>query len=188
MMKTNFAAACVLAALLCVSGAAFAHHMDGRVDGPTKGGHEQHWQHGDWHPLGADKRELLRNAMEAAHKKNAALGKQMYDLHLDMNKVLEADKFDRAAFMADYEKIARLHAKMEQNKANAFASVAGKLTPEERKQASMIVAGGPRHDMMMRRDGKGGWGHPGKEGCDMRGGMHHGANRGMNDNWSQLNR
>lgn len=205
MLNRNFTAALAVVAMLCTSGAAFAHQMESEHgqwvqgdNGPDHGPND--FRNGPGAgpdgrfgpPLSPEKREMLHKAMESAWQKGEADGKKMYALHLDMSKVLEADKFDKARFLSDYEKIAALHAKAERNKAQAFAAVAGKLTPEERKHAAMMVAG-PHHGMMMhhpdgkgwaRHDGRGGPAHAGKMGCDMHrgwqgkaGGREHGDGR-----------
>jgi len=180
MLNKNFTAALALVALLCGSGATFAHQME------SEHGQWSHADNGPDHdgpglgpgpdgrfgpPLDPEKRDMLHKAMESAWQKGAADGKKMYALHLDMSKVLEADKFDKGRFLADYDKIAALHAKAERRKAEAFASVAGKLSPQERKHAAMMVAG-PRHGMMMHHPEGKGWGKgpsgpEGKVGCNM---------------------
>jgi len=174
MKKSNVLAAGLFAAMLAVSGSAFANHMEGHDGGKWE--HKKGAEHCDMNAkLSPEEGKMVHEAMMAAHAKNEKIGKEMYDLHVKLDKQLKAEKFDKAGFLSTYDKIAALHGKMERNKAVAFADVAGGLSPEHRMHAGMMVAGGMPHPGM----------HPGMhdgmhhDGMNHEGMMHHGAMNGQ---------
>ncbi|MDE1152670.1 MAG: periplasmic heavy metal sensor [Micavibrio sp.] len=173
MKKSNALAAGLFAAMLAVSGSAFANHMDGHDGGKwehKKGG--EHCMMGE--KLSPEEGKLVHEAMEKSHATNEKIGKEMYDLHVKLDAQLKAQKFDKAAFLSTYDKIAALHGKMERNRAAAFADIAGGLSPEHRMHAGMMVAGGMPHNGM--HNGM----HEGHGGMEAHEGMqHHAAPNGQ---------
>lgn len=174
MKHSHWIVAGLFAAALGCGGSAFADHEKGH-HGKGYGGRDGKWRHGGpgCHSMSPEKRELLHGAMKKSHEANAALMKQMHDRHQAMEKVLGAKKFDAAAFLKVYDELAGLKAQKHRNMAEAFAGVAGKLTPEERKKCAMFLAGGMHHRGGMRHHGwKGGPGRHG-EGHGMMMKRHH---------------
>lgn len=154
MKSSHWVIAGFVALTLGCSGAAVADHEKGHHEGGGK------WRHGG--PgcgMSEEKRELLHSAMKKAHGDNEALKKRVQDRHAALQKVLGAKKFDQQAFLSVYDELAALGTQKKRNMASAFADVAGKLSPDERKKCAMFLAGGRHHGGKMGRHG-GGHGGP----------------------------
>jgi len=132
---------------------ALADHEKGHHDGGGK------WRHGKQGcDMSPEKRELIRGAMKKAHEQNEGLRKQMDDRHQALEKVLSAKKFDREAFLKVSDELAALKEQRRRSMAEAFADIAPKLTPDERKKCAMFIGGGRHHGMRGRHHG---WRHHG---------------------------
>lgn len=157
MKPTRILVAAVFAVALGVAPAAFANHEKGNHDG---GGPPGKWRHGG--PgcgISPEHRALMKDAMEKAHKANAGLMKEAEAKRKALQAALSAKTFDRKAFLAATDDLAALQAKKHHNMAEAFADVAEKLSPEERKKCPMFAGG--MHGPGMRHGGPGGPGGPG---------------------------
>jgi Spy/CpxP family protein refolding chaperone len=117
--------------VLAVAGAASAHDDNGcDKDG---------WSHGDGHSMSTlsdDQKKLLHETMKKVFEQDKNIIEQMHKLHKDMHEVLAADTFDARKFMALGAQIGKLRDKIHRDRMQAFASIAGQFTPEERE---MIV-------------------------------------------------
>ena len=137
----------LLTVTLSLSGAAYAHDNDGSGDGRGAWSH-----HGECHKihLSDDKRQLLHGTMKAAFEKNKGLFEQMHKLHEKMHEVLKADTFNPQAYEAVSAQIEKTHDRIHKIRTDAFASIAGQFTPEER-------------EMLARHHGHHHHGHHGEE-------------------------
>jgi Spy/CpxP family protein refolding chaperone len=140
--------------------------------------------------------KLMHDAMGQAFAQNKDLMAQSKDLHKELQATLAAKTFDGKKFLALSAKLTALHDKMMQNHAEAFAGVAGKLTPEERRKMSDFGAhkmppgwGHGKHHGMRGHGmkGAGAWCHCMKKGCPMMEG-HKSSASDRNDWFSHLNR
>jgi len=160
MKSSHWVMAGIVALSLGCAAPAFADHEKGHHGGDGK------WRHGKMGcDMSPEKRELIHGAMKKAHGQNEGLRKQMQDRHEAMQKVLSAQKFDREAFLKVSDEIAALKEQKRRSMVEAFADIAPKLSPEERKKCAMFAAGGMHHGMRGRHHkwgGKhGGWRHHG---------------------------
>jgi len=152
-MKTGkWYVAVFLIALLAASGAAFAHDMDKRgKEGMMMGGHEHHMMCKS-SGLTGESAKLCHEAMMAAFKQDKAIFEQMHAVHKKMHAVLTAEKFNKKEFISLCDQMEQLRGKMMRHHAEAFASIAAKLTPEEREN---MMAGFHEHDAGEWKDHKG---------------------------------
>lgn len=163
MKKTHLFAATALLSVLLVGGLAEAK----TAAKPEATSTEQAAQMTKGHPgmakLSEASQKLMKETMDKLHADNKATFEDIQTKHKEMQDIMKAATFDKSAYLAKHEEIQALHAKMSTARADAFASVAEKLTAEER-------AGFAGRGMMgMRHDGKGP--HGGKMGSGMGRGM-----------------
>ncbi len=102
---------------------------------------------------------FCRDTLSAAMKEDRADFKRMRLLHEKLARVIDARTFNKKYFLDLTHRMADLHGAMMRRHMAAFAAVAARLNPQERKElmknfmrASMKMA---HHDMMpmMHRDG-----------------------------------
>jgi len=137
-MKNKLCAVITLAGLLALSGTASAHDMEGKGDW---GGHGHMCKSSG---LTDENEKLCHTAMMSAMKKDKALFGKMHDLHEKLHAVLVAKDFDKKAFLSLSGQMEQLHDQMMRHHAEAFASIAAKLSPEERKK---MMGGFHEHGM-----------------------------------------
>jgi uncharacterized membrane protein len=127
---------------LALGGAAFAHDSgDHDMQGWDKPPHEMQDALAKLPP---EKAKLIHEAMKQSHEKNKALYGQVRKLHDEKTALLTAPKFDKDAFLAKTKELRATQDKMKENMAEAFASTAAKLTPDERK---VLAEAEPHHHM-----------------------------------------
>jgi Spy/CpxP family protein refolding chaperone len=136
-----------LMASLTLSGAAIANEPAAAADAAKK----PHRMEETVSKLPEAKQKIVREAMEKARAQNKELWAQSKKLRDEHKAILTAEKFDKAAYLAKAKEMSDLRSKMADNRNEAFASIAGQLTPEER--LALVRHGGARH-------GKGGEAHP----------------------------
>ena len=131
---------------IAISASGMAYADDGAKPG-NAGYHEKdgcYHHHGKelWSKLPEQKRTLLKNAMMDAHKQNEPLHEESKKLHKELDALLTAPSFDKDAYLAKEAQLSDIHTKIKTNMQNAFVSVAGQFTPEERKTLAQL------HQMM----------------------------------------
>lgn len=111
-------------------------------------------------PMSDAHMKMMHEAMKKAFAENKPLMKQAGDLHKQMDAVMTAKKFDAKAYLSLSDKMGALHDKMMRNHAKAFASVAGKLSQDERKDMAAHRMMGMQHGMHGKMHGgmMHGWG------------------------------
>jgi uncharacterized membrane protein len=130
----------ILAGSLTLSGAALAN------DTAADAGKAPHHRFEEAiSKLPAAKQKLVHDAMEKSKAENKELWTKGRQLREEQKSILTAEKFDKGAYLAKSKEIEDLHDKMAQNRSEAFASIAGQLTPEERVSLAKMHRGGPRH-------------------------------------------
>jgi len=82
--------------------------------------------------LPADKAADFRDTMKGAHEDNRILEEQLHRLHGDLHAILTAPDFDENAFRTKRREIQQLHAKMENNRTEAFSVAVSELSQNER--------------------------------------------------------
>lgn len=113
--------------------------------------------------------KLVCHAMKKSYAENKPLMEKAMKLHRKTQAVLSAKTFDAKTYLALTREMSALHGKMMDNRARAIASVASKLSPDERARAFAFP---PMHGMH------------GKGGCKMMN-----ANRDAQKDWfSHLNK
>jgi len=130
MFKTRLLPAALLAAIVSMSAMAYA--QDATAPAPAHKEHNKEWPHHDGLPEA--KRKLLHDAMEKAHKENAPLFEQKHTLQAELDALMVAAQFDSDAYAKKEAQIDELQQKMHANSEQAFASVLGQFTQEERVQ------------------------------------------------------
>jgi len=98
---------------------------------------ESHCEHNHmdklWSKLPEAKRTLLQESMTKAHASNQSLYEERRKLHDQLDNLLLADTFDKKTYLDKSAKSGVIAAKIKAGEEDAFASIAAKLTPEERK-------------------------------------------------------
>ena len=152
MKNKQWYAAVALVTLMSLSGSASAADMH-------KGGDAHHHM-----------KHMKQMCDSADFKKDKATFEKMHTLHEKLHAVLVAKTFDKKAFLSLSNQMEQLRSQMARHHAEAFASIAAKLSPEEREK--MI---GRFHD---HEHGEGGWQH--------HGGWSHGArlNNNATHDWT----
>jgi len=147
----------------------YAHDGGPEAGSGASCGHEQ---------LSDDQRELVRSAIENLHTDNKPIYDELHKLHQQRHNILAAPTFDKAAFLSVEEKIEQKRDQLAKNNAQIFASIADKLTPEEREHIAHIF--GHHHNHGHHH---GGWKHAGWEQGKKHKDWHHqdGAKDGMTD-------
>jgi len=132
--------------LVVVSGAAYSHD-------------DQHAKHCSLPP---EKKEILHQAMHAAHEKNEALIEKKHQLHEELHAILAAPKFDKGKFLAKHRELQEVENKMQNNMVASLASVAGQFTPEERMKLAKILHHHHHHHGSEHHEhaGNDDWHHP----------------------------
>jgi len=110
---------------------------------------------------------LCHDAMKQAFERDKASFEKMHELHEKLHAVLTAKDFDKQAFLSLSGEMQQQHDQIMQHHAEAFAEVAGKLTPEERERIFRHFHEHMGGGMMPHH----GWGHEGPHGW----GEHHGG-------------
>ena len=139
----------LFAILLAAAGTANAH------DGNRC--NQDGWSHGDGHPmsmLSDDQRQLLHGTMKKFFEQDKGVIEQMHKLHKEMHDVLAADTFDAHKFTALGAQIGKLRDKLHRDRMQAFASIAGQFTPEEREMIVKFHRHRHHDDGEWHRDGE----------------------------------
>ncbi len=107
--------------------------------------------------LPQEKKDMVMAAMEKARQDNKSLFVEMGKLRMNERRILEAQPFNRMAYLAVKSKIDEVRGELSNVHAQAFASFADKLTPEERLQVAPMIGHFQRCGMRPggMRDGKG---------------------------------
>ena len=138
MKKGRFTALFLTTALIMAPLAALPAFA---ADAPAPAPHEH-----PMHPqLTEAQMKFVHDAMHSLHEKDKAASKDMQKLHKQMHDILEARTFDQKAFLDVTQKHEDLHAQMQRARVEAFASIAGQFTPEQRRHLVMMFA--HHHDM-----------------------------------------
>jgi Spy/CpxP family protein refolding chaperone len=98
------------------------------------------------------KAELVRSTMSKMREDSKGSKEQLKALYEQQKALFSAPQFDKQAYLAKSDEINALHQSQAKKRAEAMASLASQLTPEERTQLS---------------------GHLGRGGHKMGGGWHH---------------
>lgn len=89
--------------------------------------------------LPKDKQLMFRAAMEGAREKAEDTRRKTRALKKEMEAILSAEPFDKAAYEAKVKKVIALHEQRKQYFADAVAGLAQKFTQSERKVLAKIV-------------------------------------------------
>jgi uncharacterized membrane protein len=119
----------VLALSITFSGAAQAH-----MDWYGKEGQDEKpsYMENALSKLPPQKASDFRDTMKESDEENKNSQEQVYRLHNDLHAILTAPVFDRNAFLAKRADLQKLHEKMEENRADAFAAAVSDLSQAER--------------------------------------------------------
>lgn len=98
-------------------------------------------------------KKLMKETMDKLHEDNKATFEAMKAKREEVQAIMKAPTFDKAAFLAKHEEMQTLHHKMATARHQAMATVLEKMTPEERAEMGMMKGRGMHHGM-----GKGGMG------------------------------
>lgn len=99
--------------------------------------------------LPKEKADLFRTTMEGLKTDRQASREQFKTLRTELEAIMTAPKFDKAAFMAKSKEIAELRDTKRMKFEEAFASIADRYTQEERK---MLVDAMPKHGGWHKHD------------------------------------
>jgi len=163
-MKSKLVLTVMMLGLLSgTSAVASAHGMDGKT-GHTGGWGRQCHDGGGGAPLPADKAKFVHESMHKVFNENKPLFQQMENLHKEVHDIMAADKFDSKAYLKKAAQLDALHDKIRKNMERGMASIAGRLSPQERKAflAAWMDRGHGHHGQWNhhgpgRHGDKGGW-------------------------------
>ncbi|MBU6475227.1 MAG: periplasmic heavy metal sensor [Alphaproteobacteria bacterium] len=129
-MKTgNWFAAITIMGLTAVPALASAHGM-----GREGAGHEAPFAQCITSMCKVKDARLCRNTLSEAFQKDRADFRRMRAVHAQLKKVMDAQTFNRKSFLALTDRMEQLHVAIMRRHAAAFASVASRLTPEQRRE------------------------------------------------------
>jgi uncharacterized membrane protein len=77
-------------------------------------------------------KKMIQDTMQKVHADNQTTMDSLKKKREEMSAIMKAPKFDKSAYMAKASEIRDLHDKMAISRSEAFASVAEKMTAEER--------------------------------------------------------
>ena len=86
-------------------------------------------------------REKIKASMEAVREKNKAVMEKIRTLKQEARTLLQAEPFDRSAFLAKHSEIDKLMSEMHRARAEAMADLAASLTPQERQMLGQRPGG-----------------------------------------------
>ncbi|HAX92075.1 MAG TPA: hypothetical protein DCY07_07710 [Rhodospirillaceae bacterium] len=95
--------------------------------------------------------KMMREMMATVHEGNKESFEQIKAKREEMNALIKAEPFDKAAFVAKHEEIQQLHQKTMAARVEAKAAMIEKLSPEDRA----AMADMPRHGRMGMKGGMG---------------------------------
>jgi Spy/CpxP family protein refolding chaperone len=127
MKKSLILMAMSVAGVMALAANAQAHDMDDM---------HHHMMHGPdmcMQSLPADKQKMIHETWHRQMESDKPTFERMRKLHERMMQIGSADKFDRKAFLATGNEMAALHMKMEEKGTETMASLAEKLTADERR-------------------------------------------------------
>lgn len=151
MKKTPLFAATALLSVLLASGFAEAKATAETKPAGDAMTHEMPMKDGmGQSKLSEATQKLMKESMDKVREANKATFEEMKAKYQELQTILKAPKFDKAAYLAKHEEIQSLHHKVGTARTEAFASVAEKMSVEER--ASLR---GPGSGMGMHRNGMG---------------------------------
>lgn len=141
----------MLAFTITLSGAALAHTdwygKEGQDEKPS-------YMENALSKLPTQKAADFRNTMVESDEENKDAQEQIYRLHSDLHAILTAPVFDKKAFLAKRADLQKLHGKIEENKAEAFAAAASELSQTERTTLARDLHRGKnqsRHTAQMQK-------------------------------------
>jgi hypothetical protein len=162
MKKNKWFVTAALAAMLVMSGPTFA---DNGEDMDGKGGMMMQQQTGcGEHKIPEAKFKLFHEAMKSSFEKDKALHEKAHKLHGELRRVLEAQTFDKKSFLQLNARLHGIQMRMHRHETEAFASIAGQFTPDERKQFMMMLHEHDEHKHEHMMHGDMGHGHMGMNG------------------------
>jgi uncharacterized membrane protein len=82
--------------------------------------------------LPADKRQILEKAMHQLDTEDEGFRDQLAAARAEATKLLQAEPFDKEAYLAQMQHIHEIHGQLMQHMAKAIADTAQQFTPEER--------------------------------------------------------
>lgn len=82
--------------------------------------------------MSEETRKAMHDAMMKVHEDNKGLIDEIQAKHKELQEIVKAPAFDKAAFLDKKEEIQTLHHKMGKARIEAMADVIEKLSPEER--------------------------------------------------------
>ena len=135
--KTTLAILLLTTALLVAPGTGIAYAHDGEDDGSTAQCEHEH--------LSQAKKEMIHAALEKSRDGNKAMREELHKLREERNEILGANKFNKDKFLNVTAQIEKKRDQLSKSRAQAFASVADKLTPEERQHAGRMLEHHHRH-------------------------------------------
>jgi Spy/CpxP family protein refolding chaperone len=102
--------------------------------------------------LSEESRKMMQEAMAKLHDSNKATFDQIQSKRKELQDIMKAPAFDKAAYIAKKEEMQVLYHKMSKARTESLAEVLEKMKPEDRAKMGEGMRQGPRH---MMKDGKG---------------------------------
>ena len=125
-------------------------------DGDAPGKKMQHCEHHS--SLSTEQMDLLHTTMLNTHEANKATYAELHELHQKQHDLLAAKNFDKDAYLANAAQMAEKRATIDKTRAEAFASIADKFTPQQREHLAHMFGHHyhghwHHHHGMMGKDG-----------------------------------
>jgi len=100
--------------------------------------------------------KMMREAMEKVHEDNKPIFDDMVAKHKELQEIVKAPTFDKAAYLEKHEELDALRQKLDKSRSEAMASVIEKMPASDRAEmGTMGMKHGP-HRGMMGEPGEGG--------------------------------
>ncbi len=105
--------------------------------------------------LPAEKQKMMKDEMHRNMEQDKSSFERMHQLHEKLMTIGTADKFDRKAFISANNEMAALHMKMEKRGGEMMASMAEKLTADERRGMAKCMEGEMHHGKFRHEEERG---------------------------------
>ncbi|MBV8939932.1 MAG: periplasmic heavy metal sensor [Alphaproteobacteria bacterium] len=104
--------------------------------------------------LPEDKRQLLKDALNQAERDTGELHEQLSDAGKQASRMLEAEQFDKDAYLAQARHMQALRLQIMRRMSEAVAEVAAQLTPQERAALVRMLHRPPERPLSERLFGR----------------------------------
>lgn len=147
MKKTHLFAATALLSALLVAGLTEANAATKPAAAETKAATSEQMpmmkDHAGMSKMSEAGQKIMKETMDKYRESNKSTMDEVKAKHEELREIMKAPTFDKSAYLAKHEEVQALMAKMAAGRAEALATAAEKMTPEDR--AGILGQKGMRH-------------------------------------------